>query len=265
LEANGSEVTLVDRQPQQGVLRHAACAVEDFMGDRTFKTAIVDPPWYPTQLQTWAQIAGHAVGVGGTVLLSVWPESTRPAAVTELEATLNGMASWALIERNVDELSYIEPLFESIARNVAGDRSLSRSPLKGELVQLRVKQRPPAKAPSKLKWLWHRFIVNDYQLAVRIGERAGFNGMRKVSEADGWLWPFVSARAPGIDYISIWSSEGEVGMIGDPNSVVAMIRAAFSSTDSKSFERALTEVPELLNWHLPRPPYWRLIEWQHRQ
>jgi hypothetical protein len=45
-------------------------------------------------------------------------------------------------------------------------------------------------------------------------------------EAKGWLWPYVSARAPGRDRIGIWSSGGEVAQVSDPKQLISALQEA---------------------------------------
>lgn len=265
LDQDGIAVTLVDRQPLQNVRRHMVCAVEEFETSIRFDTAIMDPPWYPGHLLAWSKIAAISVGVGGAVLASVWPEDTRPGAAADLASALGAISDWATIERNVGVLRYAEPLFEIVARSPNGDDPMSRSPLRGELVKLTVNRLPEPDRVGSPQVFWQRFTVDDYQLAVRISEASGPAGVRRLPNADGWRWPFVSARAPEMRKVSIWSSEGEVGIVGDPARTVEVLRSAFASRDEAFFDLALAEMPELLGWRIPRPPYRRSIEWLHRQ
>ncbi len=265
LEAAGKNVTLVDRQPIQAVRDHIVSAVEDFVSEPIFDAAIIDPPWYPTHLEAWTRIAGRSVRIGAPILLSTWPKDTRPSAETELTEVFGYFSTWSAIERNVGQVRYIEPSFESVARRISDSRRLSRSPLRGELVHLRVKCHPDPLLKRNTGTVWHRFVINQYQLAVRLGEQASPSGIRPLPMATGWLWPFVSARATGVENISIWSSGGEVGIVGDTETTIGAIRNALDCQNIGAFEQKLAKVPELLEWRLPRPPYERLIEWQHLQ
>lgn len=264
LDQNGSSVTLVDRQPEQGVRQHVVAAVEKFQSTKTFDAAIVDPPWYPAPLENWIRVAGRAVRPGGSILVSVWPETTRPNAVAELECCLARLTDWATVERQVGQLGYEIPEFEMTARSHDGG-ALSRSPLRGELIRLRVNRASKPMNDIATPDEWRRFTVDDYQLAVRLGRPTGGGGIVPVPSATGWHWPFVSARAEGLGDISIWSSEGEVGIVQDPAATISALREAFAAQTIPDFEQALAPVPELLTWRLPRPPYQRNLEWLHRQ
>lgn len=263
-EAAGGDVTLVDRQPIQAVRRHIVCDAADFVADRNYRAALVDPPWYPAQLTCWSEVAARAVGPGGTVFVSVWPDVTRPSAAAELALIFNRFSQWAEISRNTATLHYVTPLFETVARKHGGTTQLSRSPLIGELVRLDVRTSPPVAVPKMAADKWLRLTIDDYQLAIRDRPGTGPIRMEPVASADGWHWPYVSARAPGIDQIDIWSSHGEVATFGSSGRVIDIVRQAVSAPDADAFERALIDVPALLAWRVPRPPYRRVIEW-HQQ
>lgn len=265
LEAAGNDVTLVDRQPIQGARRHVVRDIATFAADRYYRAALVDPPWYPTQLANWSTAAAKAVGPGGIVFVSVWPDVTRPTAAAELALALNQFSHWAQISRHIATLQYVTPLFETVARKHGGATELSRSPLIGELLRLDVHAIPPVTPSKNTTDEWLRFTIDDYQLAVRRRPGDGPIKMEQVISADGWHWPYVSARAPGIDQIDIWSSDGEVATLGSPERMIDALRRALRALDANSFERALVDVPGLLAWRIPRPPYRRLMEWHHQQ
>jgi hypothetical protein len=265
LQRAGVDITLLDRQPEQGVEGQVACDASEFVPDRFYRTALVDPPWYPAQLINWSKTAARAVGVGGTVFVSIWPVETRPTASSELSALFDDLSTWAGIWRNQAVVQYEMPHFESVARQHGDRGELSRSPLVGELIRLRITRVPTVVPSFDLTDMWRRFTVDDYQLAVRcrLGDRSG--SVDQIPSADGWLWPFVSARAPDLGLIDLWSSEGEVAALGSPKQIIETLRLAFSRPDSCSFQRALAGAAALLDWRIPRPPYRRLVEWHHRQ
>jgi hypothetical protein len=258
-------VTLVDRQPLQGVRRHLICDAAEFVTDEPYRTALVDPPWYPAQLRDWTEVAAGAVGTGGTILVSVWPETTRPAAASELATTLERFSQWADVYRDEATLRYATPRFEIIARESRESCELSRSPLTGELIRLEVRELPPVHLLNEPTEQWLRFTVDDYQLAIRCRHGDNSDRVEPLFPAEGWRWPFVSARAPGIGRIDLWSSEGEVARVGSPRRLIEMLRRALGSPDARTFERALADARALLSWRIPRPPYRRSIEWLHRQ
>ena len=265
LEDRGTDVTLVDRQPFQNVRRHIALEIAEFEPDRAYRAALVDPPWYPVFMRSWTRTAVRAVGIGGAVLVSVWPETTRPGARVELEAALCEVGDWGDVERDVAHLAYEVPLFETVARGLYGADARSRSPGVGELIRIRVRGMPLQSPHISSGTPWCRFVFDDYQLALKLTPSNSCDPMEMVSGANGWLWPYVSARAPGREHIDLWSSLGEVARTGAPFEILDALRRAAVSNGADAFDSALAAFPDLKNWRIPRPPYWRFAEWLHHQ
>jgi hypothetical protein len=178
---------------------------------------------------------------------------------------LKEIGDWGDVERNVAALAYEVPLFENIARGLCESGTLSRSPCVGELVRIRVRETPSQSLPSSFGTPWLRFVFDDYQLALKLEASGGNNLLETVSGADGWLWPYVSARAPGRTNIDLWSSHGEVARTGAPLQIADALRRASTSRNADDFDRALATFPDLKTWRIPRPPYRRFTEWLHRQ
>jgi hypothetical protein len=183
----------------------------------------------------------------------------------EMALAFKSFSRWADISRNAATLHYATPYFEMVARAYGGDIELSRSPLIGELIRLEVRTPPLVGPQEDAAEQWLRLTIDNYQLAIRRRSAGGPVWIEPVSSADGWHWPYVSARASGIGQIDIWSSDGEVARLGSSERVIDAIRQAMNSGDDGAFERALADIPELLSWRIPRPPYRRSIEWQHHQ
>jgi hypothetical protein len=231
-----------------------------------FDVAIVDPPWYSDRLLHWASYAASCVGIGGTVLTTAWPAWTRPTAIEELDAIVSLVSQWAKVRRLSIEPLYEMPEFERLAIEASGHGHLSTSPRRGVLLELSVAHLPPPLMPTKRPEIWQRFVIDDYQLALRLTEQqATVPDLQSPPEALGWRWPFVSARAPGRSRIDLWSSDNEVACVHSAAAVSCMVRRALSSGGPAPFEQALSPMPALLAWSIPRPPYRRLIVWEHQQ
>ncbi len=266
LEAYGGKVLLVDRQPVQQVRSHlVADALTSDVPEGGFDVAIVDAPWHPSELVDWATAGARAVGTGGEVLISVWPPETRPGAADDLSRVIAQLQEWAGVTLLPIELTYEIPPFELKAVSIAHGDPLARSPRHGRLVRLDVRLRPTNPLPYRAsQTLWHRFFLDGYQLGVRLKpSNAAQNLVVPHPNAKGWLWPYVSARAPGRDQIGIWSSAGEVAQVGDLKHLIVVLQAAISSGSALAFEAALEAAPDLIAWKIPRPPYERVLEWQH--
>jgi hypothetical protein len=265
LEVNRADLLLVDRQPVQGVSNHLVIDIPSLrFVERGFEIAIADPPWYPAEMISWATVGGRLLGVGGKVLISAWPGSTRPNASEELSRALTAISEWADVEDANFPLDYAAPHFEQIASSIAPGASLAISPRRGRLLKLTVRRSPQQPVIEPRKSTWHRFVVDDYQLAIRLAAETGESRLViQHPDAKAWLWPYVSLRAPRSEMIGIWSSENEVGLVSRPAQLISLLRETFNARDSNAFEESLAQVPELLAWQLPRPPHDRVLEWQH--
>lgn len=265
LEALQQDVLLIDRQPEQGVKNHLPIEVgQEVSGDMP-SFAFVDPPWYPSDFYRWIAWTARLVGVGGEIIASIWPNETRPSAAEEAELFHRWTLTWSETTQLTIVPHYEAPRFEINARQAAQSDFLSVSPRFGRLVALRVKTIPTIPLFPSPELLWTRFIIDNYQLAL--GSRASvFHRSAKMIEhpnAVGWSWPFVSRRAPNRNLINLWSSRNEVAIVRSPSELMKTLRSAFSAPDSTAFSQALREFPELEGWAIPRPPYWRYVEWRH--
>lgn len=267
LEAARRTVTLIDRQPFQGVANHLVSQPGHELPDlQKFEGAIVDPPWYFFDLGLWTAWTANIIGLHRQIIVSFWPSDVRPDELEETQDLLNWLSSWAEVEILPVIPEYETPIFESVARAVSSNGNLSTSPKAGRLLHLRAKTLPPIPrlAPSLSRWV--RFVINNYQLAVRIDQFE--NGKAKIQmhpAARNWTWPYVSRRAPGRENISVWSSQNEVAVATNSNALISALRAALSAQNAAQFDEELSLFPELATWAIPRPPYWRVFEWQHQQ
>ena len=263
LEQSGVDVTLVDRQPHCEVTQHVQRDALTFTSSRRYRVAVIDPPWHLNDIENWLLVAANAVGVGGIIYTSIWPPFTRPTAQSEISALIKSTATWSHIKYEAENLYYAMPYFEYVARQKSPSQELSRSPLIGHLMRLDVKALPPLKSFKRNVESWNRFIINTYQIAVRRAISPGPIGIQEVPGSSGWYWPYVSSRAPNIDKIGIWSSSNEVAACGSLEAVQHALRTFKTTTDADEFKRTLRDLPDLLGWDIPRPPYWRTTEWSH--
>lgn len=179
---------------------------------------------------------------------------------------LKWVRSWAEVQTLSLVTRYARPMFELAALRVSENGLLAASPGEGRLLRLQVRERPQIPHPTSTGKPWLRFVLNDYQLAVCLAEPDRTSlPMRKHPNAKGWIWPFVSKRAPGRSTINLWSSRNEVAIVENPQLLANALRLALKAPDPRSFEAGLVGYEGLLEWEIPRPPYRRMFEWQHLQ
>jgi hypothetical protein len=176
------------------------------------------------------------------------------------------MSTWSTVEVLPLLVRYETPKFERAAQRASSSGYLASSPRQGRLLKLLVNRHPNFIKDSTVADRWLRFVLDDYQLALRLGEAEGIPpGIHRHPNAVGWIWPYVSRRAPGREMISLWSSHNEVGILGGPDKFASALRQAVNASNARSFEAELGDYLALLTWDIPRPPYRRLLEWQHLQ
>ncbi|NSZ14925.1 hypothetical protein G6L61_24595 [Agrobacterium fabrum] len=264
LDAVARDVILVDRQPFQGVRKHVVGEVGHVRLKIQQAVAVLDPPWYPPEAMQWIAWASNVVGVGGEILVTIWPADTRPSAEQERRDLENWIRGWAEISHTDLPISYVAPSFEEAALAVSAGINIQTKPRIGELLRITVAKEQAAIILPRRNTSWARFTLNEYQLAIRKDPpTTGAIEIAPVRGANGWIWPYVSRRAAGRDEISLWSSQNEVALVGNSGHLIDILRA-YART-----ELSLTDLhcgyPQLAQWAIPAPPFWRSAEWQHQQ
>jgi len=262
----GRKVALVDRQPIHFVDNHSQIEVDwDASKISGFRTAVVDPPWYPEHVRTWTAWSANCVGLGGQVFASIWPPNTRPTGENEFRGIIEWLESWSTVSLLSQYPRYELPIFEAEARKTGLEQDLSISPRLGRLLKIQVRNLPTVPLIVK-KEQWLRFVFNDYQLALRVHPTDYSEPIiTSIPGVEHWLWPYVSRRAPGRDSIDIWSSRNEVALASGTGKLAEVLRQTALATDQSTFDAALSAVPALAEWKIPRPPYRRVFEWAHPQ
>lgn len=264
LDAEARDAILVDRQPFQAVKKHIIADIEQVQLKVQQAVAVLDPPWYPAEAMQWIAWASGVVGVGGEILVSLWPAHTRPSGGKERADLDRWMGEWAEISQTNIPITYISPTFEDAANATAKGIDTRSVPRYGELVRISVKREQAAVARIQRSTRWTRFTINDYQLAVREQPpTSGTAGIAQVKGADGWIWPHVSRRAAGRSEIALWSSHNEVAVVGNSAHLIESLRAYVRAEFSRAY--LLSEYPQLAEWSIPAPPFSRAAEWQHQQ
>lgn len=267
LQGEGRDVLLIDRQPIQGVRSHLPIEVGSVLAAKGLPSfAVVDPPWYPADLTRWIAWVANLVGAEGSIIVSIWPESTRATAADEVDSFFRWCSAWAKVELLTMVPQYETPVFEKESILFSSVNDLSRSPGFGRLIKIRVLDIPKIPREQRTQSSWLRFILNNYQLALRLDlQEPTKPALVPHPQSIGWRWPFVSRRAPEREMISLWSSRNEVAIINNSNDLASCLRSAFKADNGADFLQLLGAYPSLLEWELPKPPYWRYLEWCHQQ
>ncbi|TIS71220.1 MAG: hypothetical protein E5X11_01990 [Mesorhizobium sp.] len=263
LDLASRDSILVDRQPFQNVSKHIVAEVGEVTLKIQKSIAVLDPPWYPAEAKRWLAWAASVVGQGGQILVTLWPEHTRPTARAEREELARWVDGWGILDETGIAVDYLSPEFEQVAVRRPGGISSDGDARRGDLVSISVKSEPTM-PPSHIEpGRWIRFTINDYQLAIRDSPYStGLSTVAQVPGAEGWTWPHVSRRARGRDSIGLWSSQNEVAVASDGHHLIQALRAYLTSEQSPT--ELFRAYPALEQWRIPKPPFWRTAEWQHR-
>ncbi len=263
----GREVVLVDRQPFHFEGNHSQVEIDSNTPEIAgFCTAVVDPPWYPEHVMTWIAWSARSVGLGGQIYASIWPPDTRPAGESEFKEVIKWLEGWSTVSLHNQHPRYDLPLFESGSMQAGLNQDLSISPRIGRLLKINVRSLPEVPPLENKKEKWLRFVFDDYQLALRLRqENSTGPAIYPVPGIENCRWPYVSRRAPGRDLIDIWSSRNEVAVVTGSEKVADILRQVALAKSQAAFHTALSAVPLLANWKIPRPPYRRVSEWAHLQ
>ncbi|HEM8125998.1 hypothetical protein [Providencia rettgeri] len=257
LEELKKEVTLIDSHPIQLVRNHICLDINfsEPLAD-SYEFVVMDPPWYLDIYYRWLSWAAISAGYNSKIYLSIWPDNTRPLAIAEKIELFSWISIWAEYEYLEGELDYETPIFEKMLQQ--SDQNIR----KGDLAIITVKKLPDLKKIITANSNWRRYIINDYQLAVKVDENKNKNNfvkIEKLAQAKGWIWPSVSKRAAGRDNIKIWSSRNEVGEVDNPNLLIELLDTFI---DDGNIANLFEKVMYLKEWKIPLPEYARKLKWK---
>ena len=188
----------------------------------TCEAAIIDPPWYGAVIEDWLARASHAVTQGGSILVPLMGELTRPNAAADRAAVTAAMESIGSVTVLQGIIEYATPLFEERALATAGIR-LGRPWRIADLAIVRNEvsaKEPPCRydAPE-----WTDYRVGDDIISVRSPvdiHRSETILAYPSSRIDDLLTlDSVSRRHPLVPHANLWSSKNRIGRVEDLRAV----------------------------------------------
>ncbi|MEB6410657.1 MULTISPECIES: hypothetical protein [Enterobacter] len=255
LEKQKKDVLLIDRHPIQLVNNHLQIDINTSpIIKANFSYVIMDPPWYLDVFFRWISWAANSVGKGATIILSIWPDNTRPLAIDEKEQLFSWIRTWGEISIEKNCFTYITSDFEKKITKPSDIRQ-------GDFLKINVITTPKMIKVIEPKNIWYRYIIDDYQLAIKSGPNlndSNFVQFKKVEGAEEWLWPSVSKRAVGRDYIQIWSSNNEVAMLDNPETLISLLE------NENDISKIIKKTSSLAEWSIPKKPHGRIVKWQEK-
>ncbi|NCD20137.1 MAG: hypothetical protein EOL89_09160 [Actinobacteria bacterium] len=239
-------VTLVDAD--SGIPRRFPCLdrnslhlgeLDSFRPNRTFTVTVADPPWYLADALRWLKIARRLTRDGGSIVMPLFPELTRPGADRERDTVLQAARTIGRTDLYPASLVYRTPQFEEATLRALGITSTGdwRS---ADLLVVRdlngaAEWEEPRGAHRGIDG-WRHYTVGTQVVMLR--------ETPTVDNSDSVFVPIpgcpnntltsVSGRDPRRELIGIWTSRNKVASVGDVSHAAALLESINHSADALS-------------------------------
>lgn len=192
----------------------------------TYSTVIMDPPWYEEYVQRFLWFAGQITHVGGSLLLAMPPEGTRPGIAQENARLLElcrdlGFEREAMV---LAQLPYDMPPFERNALHAVNILNVHPTWRKADLWQLRKMRSVSPPWPGDVttgSWSEHRFG----RVRLRVNHEAPSQGenprLRSLIAND--VLPTVSRRDRRRDEARVWTTGNRIYGCDAPRLLCALL------------------------------------------
>ncbi len=237
------DVTLVDadesvnvRFPSLATARVHVGELGTFPTSKSYNVVIADPPWYFSDTMRWLAIASNAVREGGTILIPLFPELTRPSAETERNAILDAAGRLGTVELWTSDVIYRTPGFERHALTALGIGKTGdwRS---GDLMVVR---RVTGTADWKLDGRihrglegWRRFSIGEQVLMLRDFETTSQTPATflPIAGCPQNVLTSVSERDPRRSLVGLWTSRNRVAAVGNVRQAARLLDFAVGNSN----------------------------------
>jgi hypothetical protein len=262
----------IDRQPPYVPMPVGAYHTLDLRYDAvgalnlgSFDAAILDPPWYPDDAQTWIAQISPLVEETGYILLSVWPPEVRDDANRERLDLIKQAEEFGQIKIDDNELRYLTPFFEQSALKAQG-KDVRVDWRRGALATIIVGDGERTRAIAlrpRPKVVWERFVLDDYQLALRRPPALPVAEPELHRVAEGWVLPDVSRRNPLRTGIDLWTSNNLAARVQGTRSFLhALIAICDGKAPECAHARRALDLLSAAGFIYGRP-YRRTFRWRH--
>jgi hypothetical protein len=217
-KANGSKLRfrLLDRQRS---VEPSEFTTTDLLFEQpkigTMDLVVMDPPWYPFDMQVFLLAALRNVKPEAKILLSVPPIGTRPRVEEEWQQLLQwgSRVGLRLEDYKKGILPYVSPLFERNALRAAGVASYPEQWRRGDLATFGWDGASEnlamlASAPKRVEW--SEASSGGMRIRWRLSENIGWKSplLREIVRGD--VLPSVSRRDPRLASVAVWTSGNRV-------------------------------------------------------
>lgn len=229
---------------------------------------VMDPPWYPFDMQVFLLAALRNVIPGAKILLSVPPIGTRPQVEEEWQQLLQWGSGIGLRLEGYKQglLPYISPLFERNALRAAAVASYPEEWRRGDLATFvwdGASENLALSDPAPKVVEWVEAISGKMRIRWRRAEDIGWKSplLREIVQGD--VLPSVSRRDPRLASVAVWTSGNRVfgcegtqilGIITQAvisgkcaeSEVQRLLRVPLDDGQTEEIERTIVEIKDLI-------------------
>jgi Probable N6-adenine methyltransferase len=220
-------VTLVDADP--GVphrfpeLQRADVHVgelDSFVGSTDYSVVVADPPWYLADTLRWLRTAHQRVRQGGTIILPLFPDLTRPEASAERATIFAAAERIGRAELWARKVVYRTPGFEQQAFRALGLPETGDWRTADLLVVRQVHGHAKLGVPNRThRGLegWRRFEIGAQVVMLRELETSPHDAsvFLPIAGCPRNTLTSVSERDPRRALVGLWTSRNRVAAVGN--------------------------------------------------
>lgn len=196
---------------------------------------IIDPPWYPGDVFLWLKAAHGVVRKGGTIILPLFPELTRPSASCERDILLDYCSSIGRLEIELQAATYSTPLFERESLRALGLPSCGDWRV-ADLIIVRGVSRlptPPADYPTHgPSDKWKTWVIDGRVIKLNPTQADGPGALWPIPGLPGNVLTSPSDRDKRRELIGLWTSRNHVAGVANCEAVARWLDESASGSGS---------------------------------
>lgn len=234
LQLTNSNYTLVDRQYVPGVKNQVNLDISICLPlTQKYDAIIIDSPWYEEDFFRWVSWSSSCITADGVIYSSLWPIETRTSSRMERTRIFNWLKKWSKYSIEGGYLSYQQPKYELIAKQVNSDFDNEKKWSKGDMLAIYPYKKVEIAIPLERAKTWVRYTIGTLQLAVRIDDIQNEPKVTTIESAQDWIWPHISKRAKDRDEIGLWSSRNFVAKLDGSTGFINILEAYLGLAPNK--------------------------------
>jgi hypothetical protein len=192
--------------------------------DGLASAAVIDPPWYLDAYADMLTMCSVRCAPGAILFLALPPVGIRPSARTDQALMLAAAAEAGFdVTGEREIIRYRSPLFELAAWRAAGIGAWLPEWRTGELVQLTKRRAPKGQSVVLVRPPAFELTVQGVRLRLLL-DRTGPATLEPI--VAGEILPSVSARFPGRERATLWTTSNRAFAVDSTLALPAMVRVA---------------------------------------